>query len=80
MALPFSVPVPSAVAPSRKVTVPVGVPEALEVSVEVNVTPVPQDAEAAEETSATVVAAGEACVMVSDTASEVPALNLESPP
>ena len=79
-ALLFSVPVPSVVTPSRKVTVPVGVPEVLEAIVEVNVTAVPLDAEAAEETSAAVVAEGAACVMVSVSASEVLALNLESPP
>jgi len=79
-ALLFSIPVPSVVAPSRKVTVPVGVPEVLEVIVEVNVTAVPLDAEAAEETSAAVVAEGADCAMVSVSAGEVLGANLGSPP
>jgi hypothetical protein len=73
----FSVPVPSAVVPSRKVTVPVGVPETLDVIVAVNVTGAPLDAEAAELTSTEVVAAR---VMVSETAAEVLAAKLELPP
>jgi hypothetical protein len=36
--LPFNVPVPSVVVPSRKVTVPVGVPAPPELTVAVNVT------------------------------------------
>jgi len=76
-ALLFSVPVPSVVAPSRKVTVPVGVPEVLEVIVEVNVTAMPLNAEAAELISAAVVAD---CVMVSVSAGEVLGANLGSPP
>ena len=76
-ALLLSVPVPSVVVPSWKVTVPVGVPEVLEVIVEVNVTTVPLDAEAPELTTAALVAAD---VMVSVTAGEVLAGNLESPP
>jgi len=79
-ALLFSVPVPSVVVPLRKVTVPVGVPEVLEVTVEVNVTGVPLDAEAAEETSAAVVAVGADCVMASVSAGEVLGANLGSPP
>ena len=66
--VPFSVPVPSVVAPSRKVTVPVGVPEVLDLIVVVNVTGAPFDAEAAELTNAVAVAAG---VMVSITPAEV---------
>jgi hypothetical protein len=76
-ALLFSVPVPSAVVPSRKVAVPIGVPELLEEIVAVNVTGAPPDAEAAELTSTAVVAAR---VMVSVTAAEVLAMKLESPP
>jgi hypothetical protein len=67
-ALLFSVPVPSVVVPSRKATVPVGVPEVLDLIVAVNVTAAPLDAEAAELTNAVVVGAG---VMVSVTAAEV---------
>ena len=66
--LPFTVPVPSVVMPSRKVTVPVGVPEVLDLIVALNVTGEPLEAEAAELTSAAVVAAG---VMVSVTAAAV---------
>lgn len=67
-ALLFSVPVPSVVVPSRKVTVPVGVPELLDVIVAVNVTGTPLDTEAAELTNAAAVAAS---VMDSVTAAEV---------
>jgi len=63
----FNVPVPSAVVPSRKVTVPVGMPEVLNVIVAVNVTGEPPNAEAAELTNAVVAAAR---VMVSVTAAE----------
>ena len=66
--VPFRVPVPSVVMPSRKVTVPVGVPEVLDLIVAVNVTGAPLDAEAAELTNAAVVAAP---VMVSAIAAEV---------
>jgi len=64
----FNVPVPRVVVPSRKVTVPVGVPEVLEVIVAVNVAGAPLGAEAAELTNAVVAAAR---VMVSVTAAEV---------
>ena len=67
-ALLFNDPVPRVVVPSRKVTVPVGVPELLDVIAAVNVKGVPLDAEAAELTKATVVAAP---VMVSAIAAEV---------
>ena len=67
-ALLFNDPVPRVVAPSRKVTVPVGVPELLDVMVAVNVIGAPPDAEAAELTNAAVVAAD---VMVSVTGAEV---------
>jgi hypothetical protein len=76
-ALLFSVPVPSEVVPSRKVTVPVGVPEVLDVIVAVNVTPAPLGKEATELTNAVVLVTG---VMVSVAAAEVLALKLESPP
>jgi hypothetical protein len=76
-ALLFRVPVPSEVAPSRKLAVPVGVPEVLDVIVAVNVTWVPLVAEATELTNAVVVATG---MMVSVAAAEVLALKLESPP
>jgi hypothetical protein len=79
-ALLFNVPVPSEVVPSRKVTVPVGVPEVLDVTVAVNVTAAPLDTEAAELTNAAVVGVAAAGVMVSVTAREVLAANLESPP
>lgn len=72
-----NVPLPSVVAPSRKLAVPVGVPEVLDVIVAVNVTWVPLVAEATELTNAVVVATG---VMVSVAAAEVLALKLESPP
>jgi hypothetical protein len=68
---PFSAPVPSVVVPSRKVTVPVGVPEVLDVIVAVNVTDAPLETEAAELTNAAVVAVGAAGVMVSMSAVEV---------
>jgi hypothetical protein len=67
-ALLFKAPVPSVVVPSRKVTVPVGVPELLDVIVAVNVTWVPLGAEAAELTNAVAVAAGD---MVSVIGTEV---------
>jgi hypothetical protein len=64
----FNVPLPSVFVPSRKVTIPVGVPEVLDAIVAVNVSGAPLDAEAAELISAAVVAAG---VMVCVTAAEV---------
>jgi hypothetical protein len=64
----FNVPVPSVVAPSWKVTLPVGVPEVLDVIVAVKVTGAPLDVEAAELTNAAEVAAG---VMVCVTAADV---------
>jgi hypothetical protein len=67
-ALLFNDPVPRVVVPSRKVTVPVGVPELLDVIVAVNVTGAPLDAETAGLTNAAVVAPG---VMVSVVAAEV---------
>jgi hypothetical protein len=76
----FRFPVPRAVVPSRKVTVPVGVPEVLEVMVAVSVTGAPLDTEAAEVTNTAVVAAAGAGVMVSIRATEVLVANLESPP
>jgi hypothetical protein len=75
--LPFNVPAPSAVVPSRNVTVPLSVPELLDVMVAVNVTGAPLDAETPELTSTAVVAA---CVIVSVAAVEVLAVKLESPP
>ena len=51
--LPFSVPVPSFVVPSRKVTVPVGLTP-LPVNVAVKVTDVPEVTELAEDVSFTV--------------------------
>jgi len=41
-ALPFNVPVPSVAAPSKKVTVPAGVPDAPDVTATVNVTEAPK--------------------------------------
>jgi hypothetical protein len=76
-ALLFKARVPSVVVPSRKVTVPVGVPELLDVIVAVNVTCVPLDAEAAELTNAVVVAAG---VMVSVIGTEVLLAKFAVPP
>jgi len=78
--LPFSVPVPSVVAPSRKVTVPVGVPEVLDMIVAVNVTGEPLEAETAELTNVAVVAMAAAGVIVSVNAADVLAVKLESPP
>jgi len=78
-ALAFSVPVPSAVVPSRKVTVPVGVPEVVDVIVAVKVSGVPLDAEAAELSNAVVVAMGAAGVMVSVSAGEVLVAKLALP-
>ena len=75
----FNVPVPSAVVPSRKVTVPVGMPEVLNVIVAVNVTGEPPNAEAAELTNAVLVAVVAFDVMVSVTDVEVLAVKLESP-
>ena len=72
----LSVPVPRLVAPSRKVTVPVGVPEVVEVIVAVKVTAAPLDAEGAELSKTAVVAAR---ATVSVTAGEVLAVKLESP-
>jgi len=69
--LPLSVPVPRAIVPSRKVTVPVGVPDVLDLIVAVNVTGAPLDVEAAELTNAVVVALAAAGVMVSIAAAEV---------
>jgi hypothetical protein len=68
---PFSVPLPSVVVPSRKVTVPVGAPDVVDVIVAVNVTGAPLDAEAAELTNTVVVAAGATAVIVSVSAAEV---------
>jgi hypothetical protein len=56
------------VAPSRKVTVPAGVPEALDVMVAVKVTAAPLVAETAELSKAVVVGAK---VMLSETTGEV---------
>jgi len=64
-------PVPSEAVPSRNVAIPVGIPEVGEVTVAVNVTWLPLDAEMAELTNATVVGAVTAGVMVSITAVEV---------
>jgi hypothetical protein len=71
IALLFKAPVPSEVVPSRNVTVPVGIPEVGDATVEVNVTGAPLDAEMAELTNATVVGLVTAGVMVSITAVEV---------
>jgi len=76
----FKVPVPRTVVPSRKVTVPVGVPEVLEVIVAVNITGAPLGTEGAELTNAVLVAAVAFDVMVSATAADVLAAKLESPP
>lgn len=67
-ALLFNVPVPTVAVPSRKVTVPVGVPKLVDVIVAVNVIEAPLDAEAAELSNAAVVGAS---VMVSVIAAEV---------
>jgi len=70
-ALLLSVPVPSVAVPSRKVTLPVGVPEPLDMMVAVNVSGLPLDAEAVEATMVAVVAAAATEVMVSVIATEV---------
>jgi hypothetical protein len=67
-ALLLSVPLPRVAVPSRKVTVPVSVPEALELIVAVKVTAAPLDAETAELSKAVVVGAK---VMLSETTGEV---------
>jgi hypothetical protein len=77
--LVLSMPVPSVVVPSRKVTVPVGVPKLLDVMVAVNVTGAPLDAEVVELTNAAVVAVAATGIMVSVSANEVLDVNLESP-
>jgi hypothetical protein len=69
--LPFNAPVPRVVVPSRKVTIPVGVPEVLDRIVAVNVSGAPLDAEAEELTITAVVPAGTAVVMISVSAPEV---------
>lgn len=71
--------VPMVVVPSKKVTVPAGVPKLLDVIVAVSVTGAPLDAEVVELTSAAVVAVAATGVMVSVSASEVLGVNLESP-
>lgn len=68
------------IVPSRKATVPVGVPELGEVIVAVNVTGAPLDVEGAELSKAVLVAAAAAGRMVSVTAAEVLAMKLESAP
>jgi hypothetical protein len=70
-ALLLSTPVPSVAAPSRKVTLPVGVPEPLDVMVAVNVSGLPLVAEAVEATIVAVVAAAATEVMVSVIAADV---------
>jgi hypothetical protein len=79
-ALLFSVPAPRVAVPSRKVTVPVGVPEVLDEIVAVNVTGAPLDAEAADMSKAAVVAAAAVGVMVSVTTADELGAKLESPP
>jgi hypothetical protein len=78
--LVFSVAVPSEIVPSRKTTVPVGVPELEEVIVAVKVTGAPLDVEGAELSKAVAVAAAAVECMVSVTAAEVLAVKLESAP
>jgi hypothetical protein len=78
--LVFSVAVPSEIVPSRKTTVPAGVPELEEVIVAVKVTGAPLDVEGAELSRAVVVAATAVEWMVSVTAAEVLAMKLESAP
>jgi hypothetical protein len=80
IALLLSIPVPRLVVPSRKATVPVGVPELEEVIVAVNVTGAPLDVEGAELSKAVAVAAAAVECMVSVTAAEVLAVKLESAP
>jgi len=67
----FKVPVPSEAVPSRNVIIPVGIPEVGEVTVAVNVTGLPLDAEMEELTNATAVGAVTAGVMVSAKTAEV---------
>src|SRR5580704_1979220 len=71
----LSVPVPRLVVLSKKVTVPAGVPEVLEVIVAVKVTAAPLEAEGAELSKTAVVAAR---VTVSVTGGEVLAAKLAS--
>ena len=58
---PDTVPVPSVVAPSVNVTVPVGVPGEVELTVAVNVTVWPKTLGLAEDANAVVVEPGAAC-------------------
>jgi hypothetical protein len=76
-ALAFRAPVPTLVALSRKVTVPVGVPEVLDMMVAVNVTGAPVDDAAAELTSVAVVGAS---VTVSVMAAEMLLAKFALPP
>ena len=70
-ALLLNVRMPSVVVPSRKATVPAGVPELLDMIVAVNASGLPLDAEAAETTNVAVVAMAAAEVMVSAVGAEV---------
>lgn len=72
----FSIPIPSVIVPSRKATVPVGVPELPDMIVAVNVTMTPLDAEGAELSKAAVVGVS---VIVSVIAAEVLAAKLVLP-
>jgi hypothetical protein len=78
--LVFSVAVPRETVPSRKATVPVGVPELADEIVAVKVTGAPLDVEGAELSKAVVVAAAAVECMVSVTAAEVLEVKLESAP
>ena len=75
----FNMPLPRTVAPSLKVTVPVGVFEPFVVTVAVNVTDEPADAGFALDTTVVVVL-DEVAVTVSTTAGEVLRALLASPP
>jgi hypothetical protein len=75
--LPLSAPVPSAVAPFRNVTVPVGVPDAAVVTVAVKVAAWPTFVGFGEDVSVVLVAA---LTTVCDNGADVEPLNVASPP
>ena len=77
IAEPFSGPVPSVVAPSLNVIVPVGVPAALEVTVAVNVTDCPKGDGFSEDVTVAVLAA---VFTVCVSAAEVLVAKLALPP
>ena len=74
--LPLRLPVPSVVMPSRKVTVPVGVPPPVPVTVELNVTDCPLTDGLSDDVTVVVVGFSTTCVSARDVLPE----KFESPP